>query len=267
VSAKGIIEQTLARYGLNTLATWAWNRYLQGDAIEEIMLQMRATPEYKNRFPAMEELSKRGLAFSEEAYIQYEQSIRNMASQYGFPVEVYGDREYIAELLLSDVSPVEAQRRFQLAAAASFTAPPEYREEAARLYGITAGEWASLWLEPDRTLPVLERKYAAVAIAGEATMRNLGDLSKEMAVRLAQVGITPEQARQAFGQVSRELTVRLPGETEAGLGASTVAAGALGVGTEAEQLARLRRQRIAAFSGGGGFATTQRGTAVGAANR
>lgn len=267
MSAKGIIEETLARYGLSSLASWAWNQYIAGNSIEEIMLAMRQQPDYKARFPAMEQLAKEGRAISEEAYVQYEQTIRSLVSAHGLPMNIYGARNYVADLLVNDVSASEAQSRMQLAQAASFTAPPEYREQAARLFGITPAMWTSLWLETDRTLPELERMYTASAIAGEATVRNLGDLSRSMAERLANAGITQEQARQGLQNASRELAGRLPGEVESALGTDTAVGGALGLGAERTQLERRRRQRIAAFAGGGGFATTQRGTSIGTANR
>jgi hypothetical protein len=267
VSAKAIIEGTLARYGLSALAKWAWDRHLAGDSIEEIMLEMRTTSTYKARFPAMEELSKSGRALSEEEYMQYESTIRELVSAHGLPMNIYGERAYIAELLLNDVSPAEAQGRMQLAESASLTAPAEFREEAARLYGIGPSQWASIWLETDRTLPELERMYAASAIAGEATIADLGELSRQMAERIAGAGITPDQARQGLANVSRELAARLPGEAESALGADTVAAGALGVGAATAALRRRRRQRIAEFAGGGGFAANTRGTSVGTSNR
>lgn len=228
-SARGIIEATLARYGLGSLADWAWDRWQDGQSMEQIMLEMRTTTAYKNRFPAMEQLAQEGRAITEEAYMEYESTIRQLTSQFGLPTSIYGARDYISELLISDVSPSEAQSRMQLASAASLTAPPEYREAAADLFGITQSQWTSLWLETERTLPELERLFAASAIAGEATIADLGQLSSAMAERIADAGISREQARQAFTEVAGSLTARLPGESQQALGANTVAAGSVGL--------------------------------------
>lgn len=259
MSAKGIIENTLARYGLGSLADWAWKRWLGGDSIEEIMLEMRTRKEYKARFPAMEELGKQGRAISEEAYISYEQSIRNLVSQHGLDMTLYGARSYIADLLLKDISPAEAQSRMELAEAASTTAPMEYRQAASRLYGISSAQWASIWLETDKTLPKLEKQFAASMLAGEVTMANLGDLSKAMSERLVEAGIGRDQARQGTSRLSPELVGRLPGEVESGLGTDTAFAGSVGVGDAAAKLRRRVNQRISQFAGGGGAATTEEG--------
>lgn len=258
-SAQAIIRSTLDRYGLGALASWAWSQFQAGTSFEEIMLEMRSRPEYKNRFLGMETMAKEGRAISEEAWISYENTIRNLVSQYGLPMELYGTREYISDLLVKNISAVEAQSRMQLAAAASTTAPPEYRMAAQRLYGLTPGQFTSIWLETDRTLPVLEKQFAAASIAGEVTIANLGELSQTMAERLVEGGISREQARQGLTRASGQLGVRLPGETEAGLGTDTLTAGAIGFGREREAFERRVRQRIATFRGGGQTVTTAEG--------
>jgi hypothetical protein len=266
-SAQGIIRGFLENYGLGTLANWAWAQYQLGNSIEEIMLELRSRPEYKARFPAMEQLAKEGRAISEESYLSYETGLRNLVNQFGMSQQLYSSRDYVARLLISDVSLAEAQSRMQLAQAASVTAPTEYRAALNRLYGVTAGQLTSYWLDPDRTLPQLETQFAAATVAGEATMASLGELSAAMSQRLVEAGVGREQARAGFARASYQLGVRLPGETEAGLGADRLAAGVLGVGPEAEQFQRLVRQRLAAFAGGGGVITTQEGAALGSTRR
>jgi hypothetical protein len=258
-SAQGLIRSTLDRYGLGSLADWAWALYKLGNSMEEILLEMRTTKEYKTRFPAMEQLAKEGRAMSEEAVIQYETGLLNMVTRFGLPRELYASRGYVTQLLLKGVALPEVQSRMELAQAASVTAPLEFRMAVNRLYGVSAGQLTSFWLETDRTLPLLEKQFASATIAAETTMANLGDLSRTMAERLVEAGIGREQARQGLTRASYELTAKLPGEAEAGLGADIVAAGVLGVGQERNAFERRLRQRLAAFAGGGGAITTEKG--------
>lgn len=258
-SAQGLIKATLDRYGLGSLANWAWELYKLGNSMEEILLEMRNTTEYKTRFPAMEQLGKEGRAISEEAYVSYEQGLFNLVSRFGLPRELYTSRSYVADLLVKGVALTEVQSRAELAQAASVTAPTEFRMALNRLYGISAGQLTSYWLETDKTLPILEKQFAATTVAGEATMASLGDLSRTMAERLVEAGIGREQARQGFTRASYELTARLPGEAESALGADVVAAGALGIGEARQQFERRVRQRLASFASGGGVITTERG--------
>lgn len=266
-SAQALINATLQRYGLQSLSTWAWARYRAGDSIEEIMLEMRNTREYRERFPAMADLSKRGLAFSEEAYIQFEQGVRNLSSQFGLPMNLYGSRSYVADLLSNDVALTEVQARMQLAQAASTTAPIESRRAMQRLYGTTPGQWASIWMETDRTLPELEKQFAAATLAGEVTIANLGDISRTMAERLVEGGISREQARQGLSRASQDLGRRLPGESSS-LSSDQLVGGALGLGGDATRKFEQRvRQRVASFAGGGGAYLSERGTGLGSTSR
>lgn len=266
-SAQALINATLQRYGLSSLSAWAWNRYRGGDSIEEIMLEMRGTREYRERFPAMAELSKRGLAFSEEAYIQFEQGVRNLSSQFGLPMNIYGTRKYVADLLVNDIALTEVQSRMQLASAASTTAPLEVRRNAQRLYGVTPGQWASIWMETDRTLPELEKQFAAASLAGEVTIANLGDISRTMAERLVESGISREQARQGLSRASKDLGRRLPGESSS-IGNDALVSGALGLGGDATRRFEQRvRQRVASFAGGGGSYLSDQGTGLGSTSR
>jgi hypothetical protein len=220
---------------------------------------MRGTTQYKTRFPALEQLGKEGRAISEESYIEYERGLAQLVMRFGLPSSIYTTRSYVADLLVKNISLSEAQSRMELAQAAAVTSPPEYRTAAARLFGVTPGQWTSMWLETDRTLPVLEKQFAQASIAGEVTIANLGDLSGAMAQRLVEAGITREQARQGLTRASGELAARLPGEVESGLGTDVTAAGAIGFGQEREAFERRVRQRIAAFAGAGSYVTTQEG--------
>lgn len=262
-SARGLIMDYLGRYGLGDLGDWAWKKYLNGDSIEEIMVEMRNTDIYKNRFPAMETLAKEGRAITEQEYISYEQGLRNLVVQYGVPLNLYTSRDYVAELLTKGVALTEVNRRMQLGQAASTTTPIEYMQEASRLYGVTPGQWASMWMETDRTLPELEKQFAAASIAGEVTMASIGDLSRTMAERLVEAGITTEQARQGVTRVTGEFSRTLPGEST-NLSTDQLVAGALGVGGDAtKQFDNRFKRRLSQFMGGGGVYTTEQGVGLG----
>jgi hypothetical protein len=258
-SALGLISATLSRYGLSELAAWAWNQYLAGNSPEEIMLKIRQRVEYKTRFPAMEALEKAGRAITEEEYISYEQGLRALVTQYGLPQSLYGSRDYVADLLVKDISLVEAKARMELASTASLTMPLEMRTALNRLYGVTAGQLTSFWLEPDATLPMLQKQFAAATLAGEATMAGLGEVSRSTAENLVSAGVGQEQARQGLTRASYELGAKLPGEVEAGLGTDKLVSGALGVGQARYDFERRVRQRIAAFASGGSALTTTAG--------
>src|SRR5262245_5462889 len=96
-SAKQLITNFLTNYGLGSLYTWAWNKYLAGESVAQIMLELRDTKEYKQRFPAMATLAKDGRAITEQDYINYEQGVRSLLQQYGIAPEMYSSRADIAD--------------------------------------------------------------------------------------------------------------------------------------------------------------------------
>src|SRR5439155_190652 len=82
-SAKAAIQSALDAYGLGSLATFAWNEYLAGKPVEQIMLDIRATPDYQARFPAMATLAKQGRAITESQYVDYERNAYSLAQAVG----------------------------------------------------------------------------------------------------------------------------------------------------------------------------------------
>src|SRR3546814_1735147 len=62
-------------------------RYKGGDSFEEIMLELRETREYKERFPAMQTLRQQGRALTEQQYMQYEQGLRQVLHTFGLSVD------------------------------------------------------------------------------------------------------------------------------------------------------------------------------------
>lgn len=68
-SARAAITRVLDQFGLGSLAGWAWQRYVAGVPVEQIMLDLRERPEYRARFPAMRELADRGRAITENEYL------------------------------------------------------------------------------------------------------------------------------------------------------------------------------------------------------
>jgi hypothetical protein len=259
-SARAVLRKQMEEFGLGTLADWAWQRYLElGEGSEDqIMLEMRQRPEYKQRFPAMDQLSKEGRAIPEAEYIAYEKDVREIVQAYGLPAGVWDSAEAIAKGIVNNVSASEVKSRADIAAASQYTAPPEVRSALQQMYGLSGGDLTAYWLNPDNALPVLEKQYAAARIGAEATMRGLGQVSTGTAERMVEAGITAEQARQGLSSTSRELAVALPGEDNA-LGVDNVALGAVGVGEAGEALRRRRNLRGAVFAQGGGFAAGAEG--------
>ena len=116
---RGVLEQ----YGLNSLYNRIVGFIQDGYDENAIMILIRTTPEYKQRFPAMEALAAKGRAISEAQYISYEQTASNLERRYGLPQGMLMSN--VTNLLTNEVSAAELNDRVLLASAASIQAPQE----------------------------------------------------------------------------------------------------------------------------------------------
>jgi len=156
-SAKAIIDKALGDYGLSTLSTWAWQKWQAGESIDQIMLELRSTPEYGQRFPAMKTLGDRGQAISEAQYINYEQSATSIFKAAGLPANFYDQPDDFANFLTNNVALPELQSRVQAYQSAAFSAPQEVRDALQSMYGVS----------PRRVDRVFHRSGESVAVDPE----------------------------------------------------------------------------------------------------
>ena len=255
-SAKAIITDFLAMYGLESLGDWAWNEYLGGSPVEEIFLNVRNTPEYNKRFPAMKILAEQGRAISTDAYMEYERTTRELLQRYQVPGAMYDTPDMIADLLIKDVSPSEMNQRLQLAASAAYSAPAEVRDALTQQYGVGMGDLVGFYLDPDRAAPLLDQQYKSAQVYGAATQQSVKtDLAT--AERLAAQGVTYDQARAGFAKVY--------GTEALGAGAGETVSAAERTnavfGSEADQkkMERVMQSRAAQFGDQGGAQGGQAG--------
>lgn len=261
-SAKAIIDGALGQYGLQSLSSWAWSKWQAGETIDQIMLELRSTPEYQTRFPAMDTLSKAGHAISESEYINLEQTYTQIGRQYGLPSGFYDQPSDFTALISGEVSPAEFQQRVQDYATFAFEVDPTTRDQLQRLYGVDAGHLAAFFIDPDKALPVLQRQFGATQAAAAASRAAFGNLDQTQAESLA--NISPEALAQGFGTLyqNRELFNTLPGEAGSGISTNAqLGAAFLGDAASQQSIDTAARRRKAVFDQGGTVAQTQQGFA------
>lgn len=262
-SARALIRTVLGQFGLDALADRLWQQYFAGAPLEQVFLDLRTTPEYKARFPAMDVLAKKGRAITEAQYIGYEQQAVELYRRFGLPSGFYDQPADFATLIGGEVSIAELADRVQLASAASMTAPPEVRAKLQR-FGLGAGDLVAYWLDPDKALPLLQQQFAAATIGAASARTGFGLLTADEAERLAQLGVTQQEAVQGFAALaaSTELFGALPGTAETAIGREQQLAGTFEGSADArQQIERRARGRRAVFEQGGGLAQTSRGVA------
>ena len=250
------ISGIFSEYGLASLYDKIAGYVRQGYSGDAIAVLLRQTPEYKERFPAMEALSKKGRAITEAQYIAFERNASQLERAYGLPTGMLG-KDAVTGLLTNEVSGQELEDRVTMAAAGAFQTAQEVKDTFTQYYGISSGGLTAYFLDPERALPLLEKQYVASQIGAEAAMQDVS-VAANTSERLYQLGIDREEARQGFGEVARM------GALSQGRG-DVVSQQQLISGTfENEQdslkaIERASKARTGRFQQGGSYTATQQG--------
>lgn len=256
-NATAVMKALLTDYGMTSLYDRVVGYIKEGYDPDAIMVLIRTTPEYKQRFPAMDALARKGRAISEGDYIEYERTASGLERRYGLPDGMLMGS--VTNLLENEVSASELNDRVLLASAAAIQSPDDIKNTFMNYYGIDVGGLTAYFLDPDKATPLLEKQYAATVIGTEAARQGV-TVDVYGSENLAQIGVTAEEARQGFGRVAQM------GALTQGRG-DVVTQGQLIQGEftqsqEAQQaIERAQRARAGRFQEGGGFAETQRGVA------
>jgi hypothetical protein len=259
-SARAIIGNLLAEYGLENLTDFVNNLITQEDIIsgDVILGRIRQTEQYKARFAGNAARRNAGFnALSEAQYIALENSYRQVMRASGLPTGFYDAADDFNTLIGGDVSVAELSSRINEGYLAVQQANPQVINEMRRLYGVDDSMLAAYFLDPAKATPMLLRQARAAQIASEATLQAQQEIGAMTAEELAVAGITQQQARQGFQTIAEaeELFVPLPGTTEQEITQEEQIAGVFGTSAAAQQRIRQRsRERQAAFQAGGQFA-------------
>jgi hypothetical protein len=261
------LKAILARYGLEQLDAWAWQKIVDGASVAQIELELYEQQAFRDRFAAIFEFRKKFPdlpAPSPADILGYETAAAQLYKAAGLPVGFYDQPQDFVNLIGGGVSMAELTTRVQEGFEAAMKAPAEVRTELERLYGIQAGALAAFFLDPDKALPLLVKQFGAAQISGAGFRAGYDPLTVGQAERLADLGLTPEQAGQGFGELVRmeELFQPLPGREAAEVAISTeeqLGAAFGGVESAQARIERQRRARLAVFGGGGGFAAGEGG--------
>lgn len=249
------VQSIFSQYGLSSLNSVIEQYARQDYSAAAIQILLRQTPEYKQRFPAMEALVAKKRAITEAEYIDYERTAAALERQYGLPQTMLTGR--VTELLTNEVSASEMNDRVVLAASAAIQAPQDFRDTMTQFYGIDTGGLTAYFLDPQIATPLLEKQYASSIIGTEARRQGVG-IDVYGAENLQELGISQEQARVGFGQVAeaRPLT---EGRGDV-VSQQQLIQGTFGATQEAERaVERARAGRVGRFQVGGGAVATQQG--------
>ena len=254
----------LARYGLEGLADWAIGLIQQGEITSaELMLRLYDRPEFKARFPGLDQMRANGLPpMSPEEYMNYELQAHGLMRAAGLPEGFYDDPSDFTDFIGQGVSLAELGARIQNGYQRVLTAPPEVRARFAQWFGADGdAALASMFLDPSKSLPLLEQQLTQAEIAGSGDIYGIG-IGQATAEQLAAMGYSGQTASTGFRQIQAQGAVFDESITEntdlTAEGAGVDAA--FGLNQDSVDTINRRIQgRVGALSGGGGLAIDQQG--------
>ena len=193
------------QYGLSDLAEYAYQNIITQNITnpDAIIFRLREQPAYQRRFAANAARIKKGLPELDPAsYIALENQYRETLRSNGLPANFYDSEEDFRSLLEGDVSPSELNDRVQQGYRAVAEADPEVKRQMQQLYGVSEGELAAYFIDPQRTAPLLTRQARAAQIAARAAEQGGIQLTGTLAEDLARRGITEAEAQRGLAEFS-----------------------------------------------------------------
>lgn len=191
-------------YGLESLAGKIYDYVKNGYDGATISLLLQDTDEYKTRFAGNELRKKNGLpVISAAEYLATESSFQQIMQAAGLPVGFYDQHSDFTDWIGKNVSPSEIQSRVDLASQATVLANPDYRR-ALNQMGIRDSDLTAYFLDPQKSLPFLQKNAATAAVGAGAIAHNL-TFDQSYSEQLALQGVTSDMARQGYAQIESEL--------------------------------------------------------------
>lgn len=264
-TALDIIKRTFAYYGLTDArllgeieTLWRGQSITASTPIDEIGVLLQDNPAFLERFPAnkaLRDTGKRQLGITE--YLKLESTYKNVLQSAGMPAGFYDAPEDFSRFIEGDVSPDELSARVQQGYQAVRQADPQVVEEFRRLYGVSEGDLAAYFIDPQRARPTFdryeaERQARSAAISAQAQQQAQMELTRQEAETLARSGVSVEGSAEGFGALAQQqglFEAQMAGEEAV---SRQEQLGLIQGSAQAQQrIATRRRRRQAQFEQGG----------------
>lgn len=264
--ALAYLTSLLKQYGLESLAGWASDMIKSGASQYEIIQALRDRPEYKARFPGMDLRRSKGMAaLSEDEYMAWERASRDYKQRAGLPAGFYDDPTDFGAEIGNFANVGQVADRIEQGYMKVALAPPEVRQAFQTYFGAQGdGALATMFLDPDKALPLLEKMATQAVIGGTGLRQGVG-VGVDTAGSLADLHMSDQQIEQGFGQagVMRGLqnqTLDEQAAKAAGLTGDTLASGVFGLNVQSTEDVKNRLgTRKAQFDTKGAAAASQHG--------
>lgn len=266
--ATAILASELASWGFGSDAiAWATQQIQSNNSIDQILYSLRQQPFYVNSVFGQVAKARSAAnlpAMTEAQILSYKDYAIGVAQQAGLPTGFITDNELVT-LMGNDVSTAELDARITQGYVAASKSDSATLNALQQYYGVTQGQLAAYYLDPNRALPMIQQQFLAAQMGGAAvntgyTQATGNQLSQSQAMQMAQLGTTQTQAETGFTALAKQaqLFAALPGSQEAAITEQQqLGAEFSGNAQDQQAIAARAQQREAVFQGNYHFAETQ----------
>lgn len=268
-----LLEEELTRMGFKNMTDWAKQFVESGKPIELLEPELRKTPEFAARFPAIISLQKMRdanpalnvLVPTPQEYMEYERSVSTVLANAG--LFNLATRDNVQKWIEGQKSVQELADIISNGYERVANAPQEVRDAFNSFYGIGTGDaaLASFFVNTQATAEQIRQQVGAGFAGGAAQMNNIG-LGRNLAERVSDLGISFQEALQGFGRVNTRRGLLRGTASQGAYSMENAIQGEFGLNSFYQrELQRRLEERTAAFGGGGGAALGNSTIAIGSA--
>jgi hypothetical protein len=201
----GIIDEN-TQPGESNLADWIFQQLEDGTSQDQVWRDIKQTDAYRQRFPGMEYFDKQMEGFTEGDYINRENQYKEQIRRLGLNYPGFTSRDYLASLMVNEISVDELKDRVNYAEEYIGTYAPQSVKDALRSeYGLTDMEMVEYMLNPEANDLVLDLEFKSKAgranVLGAARDTSM-NLSDRLVSELAEAGTSYRSAIMGLQEVA-----------------------------------------------------------------
>jgi hypothetical protein len=211
-SAYDILYGEFNKYGMGSLIEPLKKFIQDGLSKSELVLKLRETPQYQERFAANALRIKNGFAAIDEAtYLGLEDKYQSIMMNYGLPESYYqrgalGKQAGFENLIGGNVDPITLEERI-MEGQKVLKGSKDIKDAIGQFYpGLNNGDFLAYVLDPKNALAEIKRKVTAAEIGGAQLGAGL-QATVAGAEALGTAGVTGKQYQQAAPTIA-EATIR-----------------------------------------------------------
>lgn len=266
------LKKYLQDLGFPNIEQFAKDFIKSGKPMDLLEMELRQTPQFAERFPAIVALEKikdqnpkAGVLIpTPQEYVDYERQAASLLASAG--LWNLATKDNVARWLTNQRSIVELGEIIQNGYQAVASAPQEVREAFAEYYG-PQGDAAlvSYFLNTNATADQIKQDVSSAQIGGAARLNQIG-IGRNLSDRISDLGISFQEALQGFGNLRQKERLIGGTFTQQAFNPNRAIEAQFGLNpTAANELQRRLGGRIAAFGGGGRAAMSGNTVALGSA--